>query len=144
MLHISLDGMPFESILKRQITDLILICNKDTIRSSSRSHIIDVYAHILIFFENLTHLSVVDLSEKQDYLLSLDDLPPTTFTSSNLTQLRIKLGTLEDCLALLDGRLKCLKILVVTVYNINNESTTVENIVSFCFKFERIFREIFY
>ncbi|CAF3108996.1 unnamed protein product [Rotaria sp. Silwood2] len=61
--------------------------------------------------------------------LVLRNLPSTTFFSSTLNKLYINLMTYDDCLALLDGRLKQLTTLIVTidkmeyssnVYNLNN------------------------
>jgi hypothetical protein len=61
--------------------------------------------------------------------LSFCDLPSTTFHSSILTDLYIHVETFDDCLYLLDGRLKQLTTLSVNVYSIDNSSTIVYNTV---------------
>jgi len=63
--------------------------------------------------------------------LSLYDLPSTTFFSPILTHLHINVNTFDDCLYLLDGRLKQLITLSVTVYSVDNSLAIVHNIVSF-------------
>ncbi|CAF3284153.1 unnamed protein product [Rotaria socialis] len=55
------------------------------------------------------------------------DLPSTTFSSSILTKLCISLNTLQDCLSLLDGRLKQLSTLIVIVHGTKNHSTFDHN-----------------
>jgi hypothetical protein len=62
--------------------------------------------------------------------LVLYDLPSTTFSSSILTSLCIKLNKFEDCVCLLDGRLKQLTTLSVVINGIKNNSTIVQYMVS--------------
>ncbi|CAF4571528.1 unnamed protein product [Rotaria sp. Silwood2] len=111
----------------RQITDLSLICNEDISKTSVESCAKDVYIYILAFFKNLTHLSIVGLSKNQCQPLSLSNLPSTTFSSSILTRLCINLCSIQDCLSLLDGRLKHLSTLIVVVYGTKNDSTFDHN-----------------
>ena len=63
--------------------------------------------------------------------LTLSDLPSTTFSSSILTQLCIDVSTLDDCLYLLDGRLKQLTTLIVRIHYVDDSSTIVHNMVGF-------------
>ncbi|CAF3737551.1 unnamed protein product [Rotaria sordida] len=57
----------------------------------------------------------------------LSDLPSTTFSSSTLTQLCIDVCGLDDCLYLLDGRLKRLTTLIVRIRYIDDFLTIVDN-----------------
>ncbi|CAM4741141.1 unnamed protein product [Rotaria magnacalcarata] len=59
--------------------------------------------------------------------LSLRYLPSTTFSSPTLTHLYINVKTFDDCLYLLDGRLRKLTTLCVNIYSIDEYSTIVHN-----------------
>ncbi|CAF1495979.1 unnamed protein product [Adineta steineri] len=115
-------------IFQQQIINLTLI-NNDTrnFDDSSKTYTINVYAHILNFFKNLKSLSIVQPYWKSYPGLSLVDLPSNTFFSPILTHLSISVNTFDDCLYLLDGRLKQLIMLSVIVYVIDNSSATVHN-----------------
>ncbi|CAF2650008.1 unnamed protein product [Rotaria sp. Silwood2] len=103
-----------QHIFQQQITNLILINNdKEKMIGSLRNYTINVYGHILKFFENLTHLSILKDSISSYPGLILHNLPSTTFFSSTLTHLCINTYNLDDCLYLLDGRLKQLTTLIV-------------------------------
>ncbi|CAF3686864.1 unnamed protein product [Rotaria sp. Silwood1] len=136
------DESSLRSIFRQQITNLILV-NNDTNESISslKDYTKNVYANILNFFKNLKHLTIIG-----PYVpgLSLCNLPSTTFYSSNLTHLCINMATFDDCLYLLDGRLKRLTTFNVTVYSINNSSTIVHNMDKLpnlkCFSLETLFR----
>ncbi len=112
--YFCLDNSLFEHI-RKQITDLILIGNENKSGRGSKYYTMDVYAIILIFFKNLKHLTIVPSSINYHPPLSLNDLPSTTFFSSTLTKLRIYVLNFDDCLALLDGRLKQLTTLIVQI-----------------------------
>jgi hypothetical protein len=90
----------------------------------------NVYAHILIFFEHLKYLSIVNSTMDGCPPLSLNDCPSTTFYSSTLTKLCIEVNNFEDCLCLLDGRLKQLNTFIVQIHDIDNHSSIMHNIVS--------------
>jgi hypothetical protein len=62
--------------------------------------------------------------------LSLCYLPSTTFSSPILTHLHINVADFDDCLYLLDGRLRELRTLCVKVYSIDQFSSAVHNMVS--------------
>ncbi len=53
-----------------------------------------------------------------------------TFSSSTLTKLCINIDNFDDCLALLDGRLKQLTTFIVQVGCINEWTSTFYNMVS--------------
>ncbi|CAF2906295.1 unnamed protein product [Rotaria sp. Silwood2] len=115
-------------IFQQQITNLILINNdKEKMIGSLRNYTINVYGHILKFFKNLTHLSIIEGFNSSYPGLILDDLPSTTFFFSTLTLLCINTYNLDDCLYLLDGRLKQLITLIVRIQYIHF-SSIVHNI----------------
>ncbi|CAF3378951.1 unnamed protein product [Rotaria socialis] len=82
-------------------------------------------------YPNLTELKLFNFEQQiaSKYFtgLSLRDLPSTTFYSSILTHLSIMVQTFDDCLYLLDGRLKQLTSFNVNVYSIDSFSTIVQN-----------------
>jgi hypothetical protein len=125
----SLDESSLPSIFRQQITKLILV-NNDTNESISslKDYTKNVYVNILNFFKNLKHLNIIG-----PYVpgLSLCNLSSTTFYSSILTYLCITVANFDDCLYLVDGRLKRLTTFNVTVYSIDNSSTIVHNMVNF-------------
>ncbi|CAF2733759.1 unnamed protein product [Rotaria sp. Silwood2] len=76
--------------------------------------------------------------------LSLRYLPSTTFSSPILTHLYINVKTFDDCLYLLDGRLRKLTTLCVNVYSIDEYSRIVHNMDKLfnlkCFSLKSFFR----
>ncbi|CAF2987958.1 unnamed protein product [Rotaria sp. Silwood2] len=103
----------------KQIMDLIFISNESNIEITLKEYTKNVYAIILGFFKNLKHLSIVPSSVNDYPPLSLYNLPPMTFSSSTLTKLRINVNVFDDCLALLDGRLKQLTTFIVEIHRIH-------------------------
>ncbi|CAF4192955.1 unnamed protein product, partial [Rotaria magnacalcarata] len=59
--------------------------------------------------------------------LSLCDSPSTICYSSTLTKLYIEVNYFEDCLCLLDGRLKQLNAFIVQINDIDNHPLMVHN-----------------
>ena len=112
---------------QQQITDLILVHHERHIDISlERKYRKGVYGYILKFFENLRHFSFTETPT----LLSLRDLPLTTCSSSILYKLCLRVARFEDCLALLDGRLKCLTTFIVSVAYENYNPSIVYRMVS--------------
>ncbi|CAF4036502.1 unnamed protein product [Rotaria magnacalcarata] len=94
----------FQHIFKYQITDLILYNNdEDHDTMSLITYIVNVYASIMVLFQNSQHLTVVSspVNHYPPLCLSVQE-QPIDF-SSTLTVLCIKVLSLYDCLALLDG-----------------------------------------
>ncbi|CAF1115087.1 unnamed protein product [Adineta steineri] len=104
----------FGHIFQKQITDLILIFEKDFNQILSKHYTIDMYDYILKFFKNLKHLSINGLSHGFPPL-TFRNLPFNVFFSSTLFKLSIHVMTFEDCLALLDGRLEKLNTFIVVI-----------------------------
>ncbi|UJR34875.1 hypothetical protein I4U23_027653 [Adineta vaga] len=101
------NGSPLRHIFQEQITHLILVNHdKDKLTELSNNYTVDVYERILKFFKNLKHLNIIGSVKMSNPYLSLVGLPPNTFHSSILTYLSIDMCSLDDCLYLLDGRLK--------------------------------------
>jgi hypothetical protein len=65
--------------------------------------------------------------------LVLHNLPSTTFSSLSLNKLCIRVRSFEDCLALLDGRLKNLTTLIIDIIHMEYDSSNVYNTVSLYF-----------
>ncbi len=121
--YFSLDESSLRCV-SHQITKLILVNNDQReVLSSSTEYTRNVYAHVVNFFKNLSYFMMYPG-------LSLCNLPSSTFHSSILTDLYIHVESFADCLHLLDGRLKQLTTLSVTVYSIDNSSTIVHNTVN--------------
>ncbi|CAF4992598.1 unnamed protein product [Rotaria sp. Silwood1] len=89
------------------------------------NHTTDLYACILKFFEDLKYLSIIGLYPHYYPSLVLSNVPSTTFFSSTLNKLCIRVRRFEDCLALLDGRLKQLTILIIVIENMEYASSNV-------------------
>lgn len=98
---------------------------------SLKNDTINVYAHILNFFKNLKHLNIIETFKMSYPCLTLWDLPSTTFSSSALTYLRIDVASLDDCLGLLDGRIKQLTTLIIRIDYLENYSSVIHNMISF-------------
>ncbi len=128
-----LDEPSLRSIFQEQITKLTLINNdKNEMIPSLENDTINVYSHILTFFKNLNELSIIGSSAMSMYPgLSLCYLPSNIFSSPILTHLYINVKIFDDCLYLLDGRLRKLTTLGVNVYSIDKYSRIVHNMVSF-------------
>jgi hypothetical protein len=109
----------FRHIFKKQIIDLVIHNNDDyTGKASLKTYISNVYEHIIVLFENLKRLSIVESSVNGNPPLLLYYLQPTTCFSSTLTVLCISLFSFDDCLTLLDGRLQQLITFIVNVRHI--------------------------
>jgi hypothetical protein len=92
-----------------------------------------MYRYIMKFFENLKHLSIIGSSRCIFSNLKYCDLRSITFSSSTLNKLRIRVINYADCLAVLDGRFKQLRILIVDIVNMGHRSSNVYNMVSLPF-----------
>jgi hypothetical protein len=85
-----------------------------------------MHEYILQFFKNLKYLSLTGVSSH----LSLYNLPSNVCASSTLDKLCVCVNRFQDCLALLDGRLKVLTKLIVDTGVIYDDPSTVYNMVS--------------
>ena len=130
MIIYCLDRSPLRFIFQEQITDLIL-GNKDErgMQTSVEDYTRDVYGHIVNFFKNLKSLALIETFNPSYPILSLRRLPSITFVSSTLTYLCINMYTLDDCLLLLDSRLKQLSTFIVEIPCINELSLIIRTTV---------------
>ncbi len=129
-LFCCLDESVFQHIFKEQITDLILIINEEHDEIQTMDYILNVYVRILSFFKNLKQLSVIQPVTGECPCLSLRDLPSDNFSSSTLVKLCISVYDFEDCISLLDDRLKQLSILIVNIDFMEDPSLMVHKSVS--------------
>ncbi|CAF2701700.1 unnamed protein product [Rotaria sp. Silwood2] len=90
---------PFRRIIQEQITDLIFLYKYDN--------------RILLKWEYSNDVSDIGSIK----LLSRRNLPLTAYSSSTICKLCVHVNRFEDCLALLDGRLKQLTTFIVTIEN---------------------------
>ncbi|CAF4270800.1 unnamed protein product, partial [Rotaria magnacalcarata] len=97
------DESLLRSVFQQQITSLILVNDdKGAIIGSLNEYTRNIYVHILNFFKNLTHLNII---------------------GPNIMLCPVE--NFDDCLYLLDGRLKQLTTFNVNVYSIDTSSTIV-------------------
>jgi hypothetical protein len=108
--------------------DLIVDDHNKTI-SSWRKYTKEVYAHILTYCENLKHFTI-KYSQGPYATFSLYNLPSNTFSSSSLTYLNVNILDFNDCLYLLDGRLKQLHTCMVQVSRMEENFSNAHNLVN--------------
>ena len=89
----------------------------------------NVYAHILVLFQNLNHLTIVASSGNEYQLLSIYGLPLSSFHSSTITILCINVYYFANCLSLLDC-CKQLNTFIVQVHKIESGLFIRHNTVS--------------
>ncbi len=116
---------PFLHIFQEQITDLILVYNRDINTRVTNPNIKYVYEYAPKSFKNLKHLSIIGCVQ----LLSMDHLASTTWLSLNFYKLCIHVCGFEVCLALLDGRLKQLTTFIVKIGWTDDDLSTIYNMV---------------
>ncbi|CAF1493808.1 unnamed protein product [Rotaria sordida] len=114
--------------------------NYFTNQSSLRYIFQQKITNLILFFKNLKHLSIIKTLNSPYPPLSICDSPSTIFFSSTLTHLCINVYTLDDCLYLLDGRLKQLTTLIVQISYIHKSSLIIHNMNNLpnlkCFSFK--------
>jgi hypothetical protein len=121
----------FAHIFQRQIRDLTLVFENGFNEMSVKHYSTDVYEHILNFVENLQHLSFIGSRPHYYPPLTLYNLCYPRFFSSTLSKLSIYVMSFEDCLALLDGRLKQLTTFIVFLDDMNHYSSNLYYMVTF-------------
>ncbi|CAF4511882.1 unnamed protein product [Rotaria socialis] len=114
---------PFHRIFPQQIIDLILVYKESRQMFSMEQYTKELHKNIFNFFKNLQHLSI----NGSCLFLSFRNLPLTTCSSLNLKKLCVGVKSFEDCLALLDGRLKELTTFILEISNMNDKVSTVYN-----------------
>ncbi len=130
ILFLSLDESTFGRIFEQQITDLTVRIDDKYDRRLMMDCTKNVYARIVSFFQNLINFNIDHSCYIKCPPLSFSDLPSTTFVSSTLMKLSAVVNDFEDCLRLLDGRLKQLSSFTVTINYCKNSASTMPNSVS--------------
>jgi hypothetical protein len=120
---------PFGHIFQ-QITDLILVYKKTNTQIMIKHYTKDVYDYILKFFENLKHLSIIEAYPRYYPPLTFRNSSFTLFSSLTLSKLSVRIISYEDCLALLDGRLKQLTSFTVAINVMQHYSSNLYHMVS--------------
>ncbi|CAF1682706.1 unnamed protein product, partial [Rotaria magnacalcarata] len=85
------------------------------------------FTSILSLCKRLINLNFCYFSD-QDLPVSVYNLPPPNFTSSTLTNLKIHVEIIDDCLDLLDGSLNCLSTLIIKITQISSTISNTDNI----------------
>ncbi|CAF1422696.1 unnamed protein product [Rotaria sordida] len=75
------------------------------------------------------YLNIIETSICAYPDLSIRYLSSNIFSSSILTYLSINVGTLTDCIYLLDGRLKQLNTFIIRIYQMDLDSSIVHNLL---------------
>ncbi len=96
---------PFIRVFKQQISDLVITISDEIADESKVKLLTDIYNRIFGLFTNLKYLDL-DSDDICGFSRSLlTGFSSTTFSSSTIVHLRIKMKNIDDCLYLLDGRL---------------------------------------
>ncbi|CAF1468157.1 unnamed protein product [Rotaria sordida] len=104
-------------IFEDQIRRLFITIDNNNI---TKLTIINILNYMLTVFTNLICLTLYESSYRNRVLLCFDDLPPTTFRSSTLLKLNIRVQWFKDCLYILDGRFSQLHTLNVDMGDLPN------------------------
>ncbi|CAF1515009.1 unnamed protein product [Rotaria sordida] len=121
------DQSPFRRIFQEQITDLILIFEKNINKILEEFNTINLYTYVFNFFINLKYLSITGLFPYPFPHLNCRQLPITICLCSTLYKLSLDVPSLVDCYALLDGRLKQLTILILNIAMLNCRISNIYN-----------------
>ncbi|CAF3210945.1 unnamed protein product [Rotaria sp. Silwood2] len=115
-------------IFQQKLTHLTLVnIDKRTEIESLKNYNRNVYEHIMKFFRNLKYLSIIETHYRSYPPLLLYNSPSISFSSTILAYLCINVNTFDDCLYLLDGRLKQLTTLIVQIYKTSKSSSVTPN-----------------
>jgi hypothetical protein len=102
-------------VFKHQITHLNVKISNEIPNESRLKLLIDIYNCIFALITNLKYLNL-DVNDSYFFRRSLmNSLSSTTFSSSSIIHLCIKMNNFDDCRYLLDGRLSRLHTFIVTL-----------------------------
>jgi hypothetical protein len=121
------------SILQRILTQKIQHLNIDVTNVSGltpSSAISNIFRLILFICQRLINLNFCQLFHDRKNTICIYTFPLTSCTSSTLIKLKVNAATFDDCLCILDGRLKCLSTLIIHVdhillYSSNRNKVTI-------------------
>jgi hypothetical protein len=119
--------------LADQITHLNVNIYYERILSLFNDDISNIFSFLLSFCKHLVQLTFNQYLCDTPLEFSRYDIPLTNCVSSTLTKLEIIVGNFKDCLYLLDGRLKCLSILIINVLCFAILTPNINNTVRICY-----------
>jgi hypothetical protein len=106
------------SILQRILTQKIQHLNIDVsyeLGLKPSSTLSNIFRLILFICQRLINLNFCQLFYDRKSTICIYTFPSTSCTSSTLIKLKVNVATFDDCLFILDGRLKCLSTLIIHV-----------------------------
>jgi hypothetical protein len=116
--------------------------NGDIKHQEKRSIATHALIKILVTFPNLTHLDFqLDNICLYPPRIPIDSLSSTSFNSSKIVYLNLRVRNFDDCIRLLDGRFSQLHTLIINIDEIKYSSLTFNDMVKYfniCFKDKRI------
>ncbi len=124
-----LENSPFRHTFKKEISDLVFMISEVMSTNAKTDLANDIYLDIFALAANLKYLDL-DIDHSYSFTESLlNGLPSTTYHSSNIVHLRIRMYNFDDCLCLLDGRLSQLHTFIVYLDYIRDTSRIIDNTV---------------
>lgn len=124
---ICLENSSIIHLLKEQIRNITLKIRNETFNDISFTN---SFKHILLICEKCTYLDMNQSRMSRFSRFTLDDYSQNICYSSYLQTLRIHVKAFDDCLYLLDGRLKTLSSLTIRVSFIKPLSIATDSCVS--------------
>jgi hypothetical protein len=88
-----------------------------------------IFTSILFLCKRLINLNFCQFSN-ENLTISMFGVESERFMSSTLTNLKINVNFIDDCLWLLDGRLTCLSTLIISITEISNTKYNTDNTAS--------------
>ncbi|CAF2520460.1 unnamed protein product [Rotaria sp. Silwood2] len=113
--------------LADQITHLNVNIYYEIIPNLFRYNTSNIFSFLLSFCKHLVELTFNQYLCDTTLEFSLYNVPLTNCVSSTLTKLEIIVRNFDDCLYLLDGRLKCLSILIINALNFLTLLPNIDN-----------------
>jgi hypothetical protein len=104
----------------------------EIIGSLFRNNTPNIFSFLLSLCKHLVELTFNQYLCDITLEYSFYHVPLTDCVSSTLTKLEIIVRTFDDCLYILDGRLKCLAVLIINVLKFTTLLTNIDNTVRMC------------
>ncbi|CAF2998434.1 unnamed protein product [Rotaria sp. Silwood2] len=125
------DESPFRHIFQEQITDLIVVFEKNFNLILEKVDRNNFYGYIFNTFINLKYLSINGLFPYNFPHVNIRQLPLPIYLCSTLYKLSLYVHNLVDCYTLLNGHLKQLNTLIINIASLNYHSSNIYNMVIF-------------
>jgi hypothetical protein len=130
-LYIYLDRTSLSRIYKNQIWTLVITTFDIGRKVLTEDTITNICSHVFIVFTNLRYLNIASPQHHMHFPRLSFENRLSTFFSSTLMELHINLANSNDCLYLLDGRFKQLRVLYVNIAFIYPPSVMINNKVDY-------------